>query len=51
MELVEGHGGGWDIVEPSPDRIAALDPANFDVARLRAHYAGEVDDEDDQPAT
>jgi hypothetical protein len=56
MELVERRGGGWEIVEPSPERIAALDPAAFDAARLRAHYAGEVDyypdaedDEDDQP--
>jgi hypothetical protein len=50
LELVERRGGGWEIVEPSPERIAALDPAGFDADRLRAHYAGEVDyypDEDD----
>jgi hypothetical protein len=42
-ELVESRGGGWDIIEPSPDRLAALDPATFDAQRLRAHYAGQVD--------
>jgi hypothetical protein len=57
MELVESRGGGWDLIDPSPERIAALDPAAFDPERLRAHYAG-VDDyypddgeqeEDDEP--
>jgi hypothetical protein len=47
-ELVERRGGGWEIVEPSPERIAALDPAAFDADRLRAHYAGEVDYYPDQ---
>jgi hypothetical protein len=43
LELVENRGGGWKIIEPSPDRIAALDPAAFDPERLRAHYAGQLD--------
>jgi hypothetical protein len=50
IELVERRGGGWEIVEPSPERIAALDQAAFDADRLGAHYAGEIDyypDEDD----
>lgn len=56
MELVEGHGGGWEIIEPSAERIAALDPAGFDPERLRAHYAGECEyypdeqDEEDEPS-
>jgi hypothetical protein len=41
--LVEGHGEGWEIIEPSDERIAALEPKEFDAARLQAHYAGEVD--------
>jgi hypothetical protein len=55
MELVEGHGGGWEIIEPSAERIAALDPAGFDPERLRAHYSGESEyypdeeDADDEP--
>jgi hypothetical protein len=55
MELVESRGGGWEIIEPSAERIAALDPAGFDPERLRAHYAGEreyypdEEDADDQP--
>ena len=55
MELVESRGGGWEIIEPSAERIAALDPARFDPERLRAHYAGELeyypdqDDTDDEP--
>ena len=55
MELVESRGGGWEIIEPSAERIAALDPALFDPERLRAHYAGELeyypdqDDTDDEP--
>jgi hypothetical protein len=55
MELVESRGGGWEIIEPSAERIAALDPASFDPERLRAHNAGEreyhPDEEDakDQP--
>jgi hypothetical protein len=54
MELVERRGGGWEIIEPSPDRVAALDPGAFDAERLRAHYAGQLDyyagddDEDDE---
>ena len=50
MELVESRGGGWEIIEPSAERIAALDPAGFDPERLRAHYAGECEyypDEED----
>jgi hypothetical protein len=50
-ELVEGRGGGWEIIEPSAERIAALDPAGFDPERLRAHYAGECEyypDEEDE---
>jgi len=41
--LVENQGGGWDVIEPSAARIAALDPAAFDSERLRAHYAGETE--------
>jgi hypothetical protein len=43
LALVESRGGGWEIIEPSAARIAALDPRAFDAERLRAHYAGEVD--------
>jgi hypothetical protein len=59
VDLNEGVGGMWDIIEPSPERIAALDPETFDVERLHAHYRGALsyyedpddddDDEDDQP--
>jgi hypothetical protein len=56
MELVQNRGRGWEIIEPSPHRIAALDPGAFDAERLRAHYAGQLeyfpaddDEEDDEP--
>jgi hypothetical protein len=55
MELVESRGGGWEIIEPCAERLAALGPASFDPERLRAHYAGEreyypdEEDAEDQP--
>lgn len=54
-DLVEARGGGWEIIERSAERIAALDPESFDAPRLQAHYAGQVDyypngdGEDDAP--
>ena len=58
LDLNEGVGGMWEVIEPSPERIAALDPDTFDVDRLHAHYRGALDyhygdfedeDEDDKP--
>ena len=59
LDLNEGVGGMWEVIEPSPERIAALDPETFDVDRLHAHYRGARDyysdpeddeeDEDDEP--
>ena len=52
-DLNEGIGGMWEVIEPSPERIAALDPDSFDVERLHAHYRGALtyyadpDDEDE----
>ena len=37
-DLVEFHGGGWDLVEPRAGLGAELDPARFDESTLRRFY-------------
>jgi hypothetical protein len=38
MNLVERIGGGWSLLEPRREVIAALEPSRFDEADLRAFY-------------
>jgi hypothetical protein len=46
------HRRGREIITPSAERLAALDPDRFDVPRLQAHYTGAADyyPDDDESA-